>query len=139
MAVTGAIREKPFRVTISTVEDKMVYDVKEFKVETGRPVLLTFKNKDFPPHNLLVVKPGKADEVANLAIALGNDGFGKQWRPDTPLILWGSTMIDYDEETVISFTAPPPGDYPYVCTFPGHAMMMRGVMKVLPKGAGKKK
>ena len=82
---------------------------------------------------------GKADEVANLAIALGNDGFGKQWRPDTPLILWGSTMIDYDEETVISFTAPPPGDYPYVCTFPGHAMMMRGVMKVLPKGAGKKK
>jgi gluconolactonase len=139
MAVTGAIRKTPFKITISTVEDKMVYDVKEFEVETGKPVLLTFKNKDFPPHNLLVVKPGKADEVANLAIALGNDGFGKQWRPDTPLILWGSTMIDYDEEAVISFTAPPPGDYPYVCTFPGHAMMMRGVMKVLPKGADKKK
>ena len=139
MAVTGAIREKPFRITISTVEDKMIYDVKEFNVEAGRSVLLTFKNKDFPPHNLLIVKPGKADEVANLAIALGNDGFGKEWRPDTPLILWGSTMIDYDEETVISFTAPSPGDYPYVCTFPGHAMMMRGVMKVLPKGAGEKK
>ena len=138
MAVTGAKREKPFRITISTIEDKMLYDIKEFNVETGKSVILTFKNKDFPPHNLLIVKPGKADEVANLAIALGNDGFGKQWRPDTPLILWGSTMIDYDEETVISFTAPLPGDYPYVCTFPGHAMMMRGVMKVTPKAEKKK-
>ncbi|MED5277601.1 MAG: SMP-30/gluconolactonase/LRE family protein [Verrucomicrobiota bacterium] len=138
MAVTGAKREKPFRITISTIEDKMLYDIKEFNVETGKSVILTFKNKDFPPHNLLIVKPGKADEVANLAIALGNDGFGKQWRPDTPMILWGSTMIDYDEEAVISFTAPPPGDYPYVCTFPGHAMMMRGVMKVTPKAEKKK-
>ena len=138
MAVTGAKREKPFRITISTIEDKMLYDIKEFNVETGKSVILTFKNKDFPPHNLLIVKPGKADEVANLAIALGNDGFGKQWRPDTPMILWGSTMIDYDEETVISFIAPPPGDYPYVCTFPGHAMMMRGVMKVTPKAEKKK-
>ena len=138
MAVTGAKREKPFRITISTIEDKMLYDIKEFNVETGKSVILTFKNKDFPPHNLLIVKPGKADEVANLAIALGNDGFGKQWRPDTPMILWGSTMIDYDEETVLSFTAPPPGDYPYVCTFPGHAMMMRGVMKVTPKAEKKK-
>ena len=138
MAVTGAKRDKPFRITISTIEDKMLYDIKEFNVETGKSVILTFKNKDFPPHNLLIVKPGKADEVANLAIALGNDGFGKQWRPDTPLILWGSTMIDYDDETVISFTTPPPGDYPYVCTFPGHAMMMRGVMKVTPKGEKKK-
>ena len=133
MEVTGAKREKPFRITISTIEDKMLYDIKKFEVESGKSVILTFKNKDFPPHNLLIVKPGKADEVANLAIALGNDGFGKQWRPDTPMILWGSTMIDYDEETVISFTAPSPGDYPYVCTFPGHAMMMRGVMKVTPK------
>lgn len=138
MAVTGAKREKPFRITISTIEDKMLYDIKEFNVETGKSVILTFKNKDFPPHNLLIVKPGKADEVANLAIALGNDGFGKQWRPDTPMILWGSTMIDYDEETVLSFTAPAPGDYPYVCTFPGHAMMMRGVMKVTPKAEKKK-
>ena len=130
MAVTGAKREKPFRITISTIEDKMLYDIKEFNVETGKSVILTFKNKDFPPHNLLIVKPGKADEVANLAIALGNDGFGKQWRPDTPMILWGSTMSDYDEETVISFTAPPPGDYPYVCTFPGHVALMNGKMTV---------
>jgi azurin len=31
----------------------------------------------------------------------------------------------------MSFTAPiAKGDYPYVCTFPGHHILMRGVMKV---------
>jgi len=127
MAVSGAVREEAFRITISTVQDKMLYDKKEFSVETGKPVQLTFVNNDFPPHNLLIVKPGTADEVAALAITLANDGFKKQWRPDTPKILWGSTMIDYEEKSVISFTAPAPGDYPYVCTFPGHALLMRGM------------
>ncbi|MBT4901486.1 MAG: hypothetical protein HON54_06210, partial [Verrucomicrobia bacterium] len=139
MGVSGAKREKPFRITISTVQDKMLYDKKEFSVETGKQVQLTFINNDFPPHNLLIVKPGTADEVATLAIQLGNDGFKKQWRPDTPKILWGSTMIDYEQKSVISFTAPAPGDYPYVCTFPGHALLMRGMMHVLPKAGAKKK
>ena len=139
MAVSGAKRMEAFRITISTVQDKMLYDKKEFSIETGKRVQLTFVNNDFPPHNLLIVKPGTADEVANLAILLANDGFKKQWRPDTPDILWGSTMIDYEEKSVISFIAPEPGDYPYVCTFPGHAMLMRGVMHVLPKAGAKKK
>ena len=59
----------------------MLYDIKEFNVETGKSVILTFKNKDFPPHNLLIVKPGKADEVANLATAHDGDSFGKQCGP----------------------------------------------------------
>ena len=138
MAVSGAKREKPFRITISTVQDKMLYDKKEFSVETGKRVQLTFVNNDFPPHNLLIVKPGTADAVATLAILLANDGFKTQWRPDTQKILWGSTMIDYEQTARISVTAPEPGDYPSVCTFPGHALLMRGMMHVLPKGAAKK-
>ena len=93
---------------------------------------------DCAPHYLLFVKPGTADKVAIQAILLGNDGFKKQWRPDSPDILWGSTMIDYEEKSVIIFTAPSPGDYPYVCTFPGHALLMRGMMHVLPRGGAKK-
>ena len=30
----------------------------------------------------------------------------------------------------IEFTAPAAGDYPYMCTFPGHGAIMKGVMKV---------
>ncbi len=32
------------------------------------------------------------------------------------------TSVDF------SFTAPPAGDYPYICTFPGHYIMMKGLL-----------
>jgi len=120
-----------FKITISCVKEKLLYDIKEFTVRTGQKVTVDFKNDDFPPHNLLFVKPGTADEVAALAIALGGEGFAKQFRPDTNKILYGSTMLDHGQSTTIKFTAPEPGEYPYVCTFPGHAQLMRGVMKVV--------
>ena len=41
-----------------------------------------------------------------------------------------ATKLGPDESETISFTAPEAGDYEYVCTFPGHFAMMRGVMKV---------
>ena len=122
-----------FQITISTVEGKMLYDIKEFEVKTGDSVSLKFRNMDFPPHNLLIVKPGKADEVAKMALELGEKGISKQWRPETQHILWGSKAINHKEETVINFIAPEPGNYPYVCTFPGHSMLMRGVMKVISR------
>ena len=119
-----------FKIIISSVKDKMMYDVKEFSVETGRLVSLQFVNKDLAPHNLLIVKPGKADEVSNLAISLAEDGPKKEWRPDTPLILWGSKMINQNQSDEIIFNAPDPGIYPFICTYPGHSQMMRGIMKV---------
>ena len=71
--------------------------------------------------------------IADLAVAMGAEGFAKQFRPDTPLILWGTTMLDHGMQTTITFTAPEPGDYPYLCTFPGHAILMRGSMHVVKK------
>ena len=124
------ILKDKFKIKISTVKDKMMYDVKEFSVETGRLVSLQFVNKDLAPHNLLIVKPGKADEVSNLAISLAEDGPKKEWRPDTPLILWGSKMINQNQSDEIIFNAPDPGIYPFICTYPGHSQMMRGIMKV---------
>ena len=124
------ISKNKFKIKISTVKDKMMYDVKEFSVETGRLVSLQFVNKDLAPHNLLIVKPGKADEVSNLAISLAEDGPKKEWRPDTPLILWGSKMINQNQSDEIIFNAPDPGIYPFICTYPGHSQMMRGIMKV---------
>ena len=120
-----------FKITISCVKEKLLYDIKEFTVRSGQKITVHFKNEDFPPHNLLFVKPGTADEVAALAVALGAEGFAKQFRPDTDKILYGSTMLDHGQDATIQFTAPAPGDYPYVCTFPGHALLMRGVMKVV--------
>jgi len=127
----AAIAGDNFKIVISCVKEKLVYDIKEFTTRTGQKVSVTFKNSDFPPHNLLFVKPGAADEVAALAVAMGAEGFAKKFRPDSDKILWGSTMLDHGQEATVNFVAPEPGDYPYLCTFPGHHILMRGVMHVV--------
>ena len=109
----------------------MMYDVKELTVKPGKKVKLTFANLDFMPHNILLVKPGKADEVGLKAIALGAGGFAVNFVPESPDILWSSKLVDHGQEEVIEFTAPTEeGAYPYICSFPGHHFMMRGTLFV---------
>ena len=46
-------------------------------------------------------------------------------------ILHATKHLDKGETQEIEFTAPATaGDYPFVCTFRGHATIMRGVMHV---------
>ena len=109
----------------------MKYDLAEFTVQAGKPVKLIFDNPDFMPHNLVMVNPGKADEVGQAAINLGAGGFDVAFVPSSKEILWASKLIDHKQEEIIEFKAPSkPGDYQYVCTFPGHHFVMRGLMKV---------
>ena len=54
------------------------------------------------------------------------------WEPKGhPRILASSGMVQPKMETTIYFKAPKKeGDYPYICTFPGHFQLMNGVMGV---------
>ncbi|MEY5014822.1 MAG: hypothetical protein RIS92_1180 [Verrucomicrobiota bacterium] len=130
---SGVLSDTPelTEVRIGTVVEKMVYDVKEFTVKAGKKIKLTFANPDFMPHNLEIVKPGKADEVAMKAISMGAEGFTKGFVPESPDLIVGTKLVDHGKEQVLEFNAPTqPGDYPFVCTFPGHHILMRGIMKV---------
>lgn len=119
-------------VVINTIPEKMKYDIKEFNVIAGQPVKITLKNPDAMPHNLLIVNPGKAEEVG-VAAGIMPDGFQKNFIPDSKEIIKASKLIKLGEIDVMKFTAPEkPGDYDFICSFPGHWAMMRGIMKVLP-------
>ena len=118
-------------IRIATIPEKMSYDVKELTVKSGKKIRLTFANQDFMPHNMLLVKPGKADAVGEKAIALGAKGFDVGFIPESYDIVWHTKLLDHGKEEVVDFIAPePPGDYPYVCSFPGHHLIMRGVLHV---------
>ena len=83
-------------------------------------------------HNLVMVQPGAADEVGLAALAMGAKGFETGYVPESDKILFASKLLENKEEQVIEFIAPEkPGDYQYVCTFPGHHVLMRGIMRVL--------
>ena len=109
----------------------MKFNIEEFTVRAGQKIELNLDNKDLMQHNLLIVQPGAADEVAQEAIALGAEGQAKHWVPDNKKILFASKLLDANKSEVLKFTAPStPGDYQFVCTFPGHAPVMRGIMRV---------
>jgi putative heme-binding domain-containing protein len=130
---SGILSDTPELTTIriGTVQEKMMYDVKQLSVKPGKKVKLTFANVDFMPHNILLVKPGKADEVGLKAIALGARGFEVGFVPESSDILWASKLVDFGSEEVIEFTAPTEeGAYPYICSFPGHHLIMRGTLIV---------
>ena len=45
-------------------------------------------------------------------------------------VLAATKLLGPDERDTITFTAPKPGVYQYLCSFPGHFAMMRGTMTV---------
>ena len=109
-----------------------MYDIKDFQVKAGKQVKVTFTNPDFLPHNLVFTTGKHANEIALAAQAMGAAGFEAGFIPETDKIIAHTKMLDHQAEEVIQFTAPEkPGDYEFVCTFPGHYILMRGVMKVV--------
>ena len=124
----GILRETDNIVVaqINCLYEAIKFDVKTLEIPAGKKLRLIFNNPDVMQHNLLIVKPGTADQVANLAIALGADGFKKQFVPDSPEVLAASKLLNQNAKETIEITFDKPGKYPFVCTFPGHATLMRG-------------
>ncbi len=125
-------------VRISTMTAQMKYDDTEFTVRPGQPIEIVFQNGDDLPHNLVFCKPGtNVVEMSMKQMDQPELALKRNWLPEDPRILAHSRMLNPKEREVIRFTAPEkPGVYPYVCTFPGHAMTMNGEMKVTPEGEG---
>ena len=128
-------------ITISTLEAQMKYDVQSFSVKPNSKVKVLFKNPDSLPHNLIFCTPGKkkggdkGQEVIDAVLKLGDKGVEMDWEPkEHPRILASSGMVQPGKETTFYFKVPKvEGDYPYICTFPGHYQLMNGMMGVTKK------
>ncbi len=123
-------------IRIQTLQGQMRYDLDEMVVAPGAKVQLIFQNLDDMHHNLIVCSPDSESgmDVAKAAWQLGADGFTKQWIPDHPKVIFASRMVNPHSTSHEYFTAPEKaGDYPYVCTLPGHAGLMNGRLRVQTK------
>ncbi|MDO8544234.1 MAG: GDSL-type esterase/lipase family protein [Opitutaceae bacterium] len=122
-------------IEIATVPERMLFDVTRFEVKAGQPVKLVFRNPDAMQHNLVIVRPGALEEVgmAGNEMAKDPDGIKRNFVPNSEKVLHATKLIDPNTSVVMRFTAPKdPGNYPYVCTFPGHWVIMNGIMQVTP-------
>jgi putative heme-binding domain-containing protein len=120
--------------TIRTLREQMLYDKSLLVVETGKPVEIILMNEDVMPHNLVIVAPGASEEIGKAAEKMQPepDAQGRIHVPASPKVLQATKMVDPGQQAKLSFTAPSePGDYQYVCTFPGHWMRMLGTLAVV--------
>ncbi|HZF64285.1 MAG TPA: plastocyanin/azurin family copper-binding protein [Chitinophagaceae bacterium] len=107
------------------------FDISEIVVKAGSRVKLTFTNTDDMQHNLVVVMPGKGEEVGRMALNMGLKGPAKEYVPETGMVLFYTKLLQPSSAETIYFTAPAkPGNYTYVCTYPGHYLVMKGILKV---------
>ncbi len=111
----------------------LTYATKRFVVKAGERISLTLANPDTMPHNLAIAKPGALAKVGDGAnrMAAQPDGGAKRYIPPGDDVLFFTDIIEPSKSFTIHFTAPAErGEYPYLCTFPGHWQIMNGVMVV---------
>jgi uncharacterized cupredoxin-like copper-binding protein len=119
-------------ITIGT-QPGLKFDKEYFEVPEGSKVKLVFNNNDDMLHNLLITKQGKGQEVGEMALKMGLEGSRLGYVPTSNDVLFNTCIIQPEASQAIYFVAPAAGDYPYVCTYPGHYLVMKGIMRVVPK------
>ena len=112
--------------------DLMKFDQNELRVFEGQKITLTLNHtgkmsKEIMGHNfVLLKKETNLNDFAQRAMLAREN----EYIPDGNETIAYTKMIGGGESDTITFTAPEKGSYTYICTFPGHYGLMRGVLIV---------
>ena len=115
-------------LSLSTVGDQMRFDKATLEAPAGE-VAITFTNAATSAsmqHNVVLVPAGKADAVGAAGIGAGPE---RGYVPDGPDVIAATKLLGPGQrDTLVATLAP--GEYAFICTFPGHYLQMRGTLRV---------
>ena len=119
-AVTG-----PIEITVSAVGETLTFDTASISASSGAEVTITFDNPSVNNHhNLVIVENGTKDAVATDGTAAGP---ANNWvAPGDDRVIANTALLAPGASGEVTFIAPAPGTYQFVCTFPGHNFTMFG-------------
>ena len=120
-------------IDIKVVPEMLQFDKKLIQVKAGQKVVINLENPDGMQHNFLIIKPGTLQKVGKAADEMLSDpkAAEKQYVPKIPEVLFSTRLVSTGETATLEITIPTtPGDYPFVCTFPGHWRGMNGILRV---------
>ena len=120
------------KITIETGSN-LTYATRSFQVKPGELIEFTLINPDVVPHNWALVKPGTLQRVGQASNLLISDpeSVTRHYIPQTSDVLFYTNVVGPKNNNTIYFNAPKqPGRYPFLCTFPGHWLVMNGEMIV---------
>ncbi len=121
-------------VVLRPLPHRMQYDRNQFFVEAGKPFQLVLDNTDIMPHNVVITTPGAYAKVGIAAELMVNESgtSGQAFIPNMPEVLFATKLLQPGQVQQMEIRAPEQvGQYPYVCTYPGHWRRMYGVMHVV--------
>ncbi len=125
--------DAPGALRVQAVPNQMQFAPAELRAKAGQSLHVVFENPDLMPHNWVLVAPGEGEKVGLLADTMANDpdSLAHHFVPVSPEVLHATPLVDPNGRAELRFNAPlAPGRYPYLCTFPGHWRVMRGVLIV---------
>ncbi|GIV96639.1 MAG: auracyanin-B [Herpetosiphonaceae bacterium] len=102
---------------IGATGTELAFTKDQLEAPADTMVQLTFDNNATGlQHNWVLVDGGRdvADQVAQAATG------APDFIPESEQIIAATETLDPGESQTISFTTPPPGEYIYLCTVPGH-------------------
>jgi len=119
--------EAPPKAVAVNADDKMKFDLTAFEVAPGQKVTVTFKNVGTTPkfsmgHNFVLLD--RTVNVGNVQTFLdkaSTEAAHDYVPPGAKEVLASSKLLGPGETDTVTFTAPfVPGEYLYLCSFPGH-------------------
>ena len=122
----------PDEEVVVKTEPGLKYNTALIRLTAGSKVKLTLENTDDMLHNLVITRPDQATAVGEAALELGLAGEARSYVPETDAVLYFIKLLQPESAESIYFVAPEePGTYEFVCTFPGHHLVMRGIVQVV--------
>ena len=135
-------REQQFGIatqgaTLQPRGNQMKLDGDVFTVPAGESVEVIFENTATNPsmrHNVVILNKAPSGRIFQRVGEAGVDaGAASDYVPEMDDLILAHTPVAKPGETVsVTFTAPEePGDYGFVCTYPGHWATGQGTMQVV--------
>lgn len=120
-------------IVLNVVKDVMKFDKELLTAKAGTTIRIIVNNPDFMQHNFVLIKPNTSNKVGAVAdeLARGGDGAKIHYVPKMPEVIAATPLINPAGKYTLTIKVPNiPGDYPYLCTFPGHWRIMNGILRV---------
>lgn len=135
VALSGIAHAQEAKTVEVTANDQMKYSVTAIDAAVGQELAIVLKNIGKIPkaamgHNLVILKPG-TDVNAFATAAMGHAD--KDYLPPefADKIVAATKLLGPDETETLKVKLTEAGEYPFVCSFPGHTLVgMKGVLSV---------
>ncbi|MBL9188703.1 MAG: azurin [Opitutaceae bacterium] len=122
------------RVIEITANDQMKFSLATIEAKAGEELKIVLNNigmlpKEAMGHNWVLLKAGTdVTAFATAAMTAKDTDYVPAAMKDKVIAF--IPVLGPKKSADVTFTAPAPGDYVYICSFPGHYMIMKGTLTV---------